>query len=204
MYKSSFLIVIGLAVLISCNNHKSEPSEKNIETAQNNVKEPEQPSVSKKFNWDNVPVTEASIGAFPYFSAPESYRYEGEKTRDFEEKYFFFNDSLVQQASGKYYHTKVYPAGNTSFSETFIVNSYKKAIEKAGGLEIYSGPIPFKATDLIVKQDPPYKKDLYDYQSTKYKQFVIKTPAAHIWIELNYSNNANLVDFTVLTEEGLK
>lgn len=164
-------------------------------------KQDDRPTV---FNSDDIPESTADLGEFPYFAAPKSYKFTEEKTKDFEEKYFFYNKNDVTAIAGRYFHTRIFAEPDVDFSETYVLRNYQQAIEKAGGVEVYSGYVPFKATNLITSEQPTFAKDLYDYQSTQYKQYIIKTPEGNIWVELNYGNNANLVDLTVVAEEAFE
>ena len=163
-------------------------------------KQDDRPTV---FNTDGIPESTADLGEFPYFSAPKSYKFTEEKNKDYEEKYFFYNKNDVTAIAGRYFHTQIFAEPDVDFSETYVLRNYQQAIEKAGGVEVYSGYVPFKATNLITTEQPSFAKDMYDYQSTQYKQYIIKTPEGNIWVELNYGNNANLVDLTVVAEEAL-
>jgi len=163
-----------------------------------------QQNASGHFDISKISITTQNIGAFPYFSAPEGYKYIDEKTKKYEQKYFFYNDSLVAKIAGQYYHTQIASAESGSFEDTYIVNNYKQAIEKLGGVEIYSGGIPDKARDLIDKEKPSYVNDMYDPKPYQYKQFVIRTADQNIWVELCHRLNATLIDLTVIKEETLK
>ena len=221
MKKSNILSVSAATLLLfaaACNNGKTpdqnagEQTETPTEAATQSPQEStsteadttaqdDQPTV---FNTDAIPESTAELGEFPYFSAPKSYKFTDEKTRDFEEKYFFYNKNDVTAIAGQYFHTRIFAEPDVDFSETYVLRNYQQAIEKAGGVEVYSGYVPFKGTNLITREQPTFAKDMYDYQSTKYKHYIIKTAEGNIWVELNYGNNANLVDLTVVVEETLE
>lgn len=204
--KNHFLLVcLSIScLLMACNGNNSNNDNNVSEQSTEITDQPKESEDSPaQFDLEKIPVV-ANVGEFPYFSAPNSYKYSSEKNKEYEEKYFFYDNGLVKVVGGKYFHTQIHPEDNVEFSETFVLNNYKKAIKKAGGVELYSGPIPFKATDLITEKKPAYTRDLYDYQSTQYKQFVIRTPNENIWIELNYGGNVNFIDLTVVKEEKLK
>lgn len=151
------------------------------------------------FNLDQVPVSTSEVGEFPYLTAPSGYRYADGKEKTLEEKYFFYNDSLVRKVSGQYYYTAVFK-DVVDFEDTYLISEYKKAIEKLGGVEFYSGGLPASASELLDKDQPAYISDMYDPHPYKYKQFLIRTPKENIWIELCHGLNANQVDLTVLRE----
>lgn len=195
--------ILSIAVLIGLNscNQSNKPQNQNaaqVDTLQ--VKSDSPNPIVSGFNLEQIPITTQDVGEFPYLSAPAGYRQAGEKQKSLEEKYFFYNDSLVRKVSGQYYYTAVFQEGDV-FEDTYVVNAYKKAIEKLGGVEFYTGGLPASASDLIEKTNPAYVSDMYDPQPYKYKQFLIRTPKAHIWIELCHGLNANQIDLTVLREE---
>lgn len=192
-----FLYVLSVVFCVAFNQGTSYSKEQGA--ASNNEN-----GANGAFDINKIPVAATFNGDFPYLSAPESYQYSSKKTKEFEEKYFFYNDSLVHKVEGKYYHARIFPKENVEFSNTYIVNNYKKAIEKAGGVEIYSGWLPNKAGALISKEQPSYTEDIYDIYPYKYKQFIIRTPKENIWIELIHGLNANMVDFTVVSEKVLE
>jgi hypothetical protein len=196
----SYLLVVTLLGLYSCNqdNHKTS-TESNSDTLQ--VKSASK--ASTEFNLDQVPVSNKGLGKFPYLNAPEGYKYSGDKNKKLEEKYYFYNDSLVRKVSGTYYHTDIFPSGSV-FEDTFIVNEYTKEIEALGGVEIYSGGLPGAAGKLIEQEKPAYVTDMYDPMPYKYKQFLIRTNTDNIWIELCHGLNSNQIDLTVMQEKSKK
>ena len=191
-----------LAVLIgfsSCNQKSDRQSQEGkADTLQ--VPEVVESVASVEFNLDQIPLTTQEVGEFPYLSAPSGYRHSGDKQKTLEEKYFFYNDSLVRKVNGQYYYTTVFQQGEV-FEDTYVVNEYEKAIEKLGGVEFYSGGLPALADKLIDKENPAYVSDMYDPRPYKYKQFLIRTSKENIWIELCHGLNANQVDLTVVKEE---
>lgn len=146
-------------------------------------------------------VSENDLGEFPYFKAPESYKFAATKTKQFEEKYFFDDAKNANIIEGKYFHATIFAQEGVEFNETFVVNFYKNLISKFGGKLVYSGGLPNKAYTMIEKENPAYVKDLYDAVPYNYKQFFIRTKEANIWIELIHGLNAYQIDFTVMREE---
>lgn len=154
------------------------------------------------FNLDEVAISSQELGKFPYLSSPKGYQQADGKEKQMEEKYFFYNDSLVRKVSGQYYHSTVFNKESKVFEDTYLVNAYKTEIEKLGGVEFYSGGLPASASKLIDKEKPAYVADMYDPTPYKYKQYLIRKPKENIWIELCYGLNANQIDLTVIREEA--
>ncbi|VTR48224.1 hypothetical protein [Sphingobacterium thalpophilum] len=193
---SFFAVFISLG---SCKQKSKQQSEKSNNTDTSQVSGVTDSLVSVDFNMDRIPVSAQDIGIFPYLSTPSGYRYADEKQKTLEEKYFFYNDSLVRKVSGQYFHATIFSQGD-AFEDTYLVGEYKKAIANLGGIEIYSGGLPSRADELIKKENPAYVSDMYDPRPYKYKQFLIRTPKENIWIELCHGLNADQVDLTVVKE----
>lgn len=194
-----FALLLGLG---SCNPRgNNETTDRGNEAADTLHYKPSVSATSSpEFNLKQVPVSTKLAGDFPYLSAPEGYKYSEETNKKLEEKYFFYSDSLVRKVSGQYFHTAVFSSGD-GFDDTFVVREFKNAVEKLGGVEIYSGGLPTAANQLIEKENPVYVSDMYDPRPYKYKQFLIRTPKENIWIELCHGLNANQIDLTVVKEE---
>lgn len=199
--KTYFIPFAALLVSISACNQNTNRQEQNAGDADTlQTKSDSGIEAAADFNLDQVSVSTSELGEFPYLSAPLGYRHAGEKTKFLEEKYFFYNDSLIRKVSGQYYYTSVFKEGDV-FEDTYLVSEYKKVIENLGGVEFYSGGLPASASELLDKEQPAYVSDMYDPRPYKYKQFLIRTPESNIWIELCHGLNANQVDLTVVKEE---
>ncbi len=197
--KRLFLIALVITSIASC-----KAKDKQEETTTNPIEQTESKSPQENvFDINQLPISRENVGEFPYLSAPESYQYTGSKTKEYEEKLFFYNDSMVYKVGGKYYHARIHAKENVEFAATYVVNNYKKAVEKLGGIEIYSGPLT-KTSNKVLEEDLPYLKDLYDPFAYNYKQFLIRTAKENIWIELIHGLNADMIDFTVVKEEVMK
>lgn len=197
---NKLLFILFTVIAVSCsqksNNNSTgsqtepTPSSKQVASAK---------ATSTSFDIAAVSISNADIGAFPYLSAPQGYEYSGtEQNKKYEEKYFFYNDSLVMTIGGKYYHTMIVAKKGEEFSETYVVKNYEQAIKKIGGVEVYSGRIVDKASDLLKSKEVAYAKDMYDPYPYSYKQFVVKTANGNVWIELCHGLNMNGIDFTVM------
>ncbi|MEZ0450894.1 hypothetical protein ACR78Z_13195 [Sphingobacterium thalpophilum] len=199
--KTYFIPFVALLVSASsCNQTTDRQAHKTGDVDTLQLKSDAKLKTAFGFNLDQIPVSTSEVGEFPYLSAPLGYRHAGEKTKFLEEKYFFYNDSLIRKVSGQYYYTSVFKEGDV-FEDTYLVSEYKKVIENLGGVEFYSGGLPASASELLDKEQPAYVSDMYDPRPYKYKQFLIRTPESNIWIELCHGLNANQVDLTVVKEE---
>lgn len=197
------ILLIGMAILSIAACREKSNEQKETTTNHPEDQSETQPPQAKTFDINTLPVSNENMGTFPYLSAPESYQYTKEKTKEYEEKLFFYDDSSVLKVGGKYYHAQILAKEGVEFGDTYVVNNYKNAIEKLGGVEIYSGPLN-KTYNRVTGEDLPYLKDLYDPLAYKYKQYIIPTPTENIWIELIHGLNTPMIDFTVMREEAMK
>jgi hypothetical protein len=161
--------------------------------------------VEMSFTQSNIAVkdslSEKELGEFPYFKIHDSHKAANAKTKKYEEKYFFCVSATVNSIEGKYYHATVYAKEGEAYNEALVINHLRKQITPFKAVSVYSGSIPNKASKLIYEEKPPYIKDLYDAIPYQYKQYLIKTKEANIWIEIIYGLNAQQMDFTVMREE---
>ena len=193
------LIVLSITSCGQRSNRGTATPEQNTEIS-DNTNNRNANELSPVFDINSILVSSEDIGSFPYLSAPDGYEYSREHNRKYEEKFFFYNDSLMMTVGGKYYHAMIVPKNGEEFSGTYIVKNYELAIEKIGGIQIYSGSIVKKASELLRESDVPYAKDMYNPYPYNYKQFIVKTPEGNVWFELCYGLNMNGVDFTVIHE----
>lgn len=199
MYNCLIIIVLLLGFISCTQSNSTEAASNSMDAATLQTQSDGSTRSSAALDLDKIPVSKTDLGSFPYLTAPTGYQYADDIKKQVEEKYFFYNDSLIRKVSGTYFHTTVRANGD-GFEDTFVVSEYKKTIEKLGGVEIYSGGLPSKASDLIDKEHPAYVADMYDPRPYRYKQFLIRTADANIWIELCHGLNAPQIDLTVVKE----
>ena len=200
--KSITFIFISF-IILSCNsctqNSKKKSIDESTDTMQSTAESTQPGAVG--FDINSIPISTAEIGEYPYLAAPKGYQYANEINREYEEKYFFYNDSLMMMVGGQYYHAMILPIKGGEFTETSIVKNYEQAISKLDGVMVYTGKIISTASDLLRENSMPYAKDMYDPYPYNYKQFLIRTSEGDIWFELCYGLNIEGIDFTVVYDK---
>jgi hypothetical protein len=159
--KTYFITIVAVVIGLSSCNQKNISNDAGINGNAYTLHVKADFDGHSDFNLDQVRVSQQEVGDFPYLSVPSGYRHGDNKEKSLEEKYFFYNDSLVRKVRGEYFYTAVFQQGDV-FEDTYVVNEYKKAIEKSGDVEFYSGGLPASASELIDKEKPAYGSEMYD------------------------------------------
>ncbi len=110
------------------------------------------------FDLASLPISNASMGDFPYFSAPRDTHYinRGGVTLDFDTAYVAIDGRLVT-VEGPWFGAYIHPVRGTRWSEAFVRKSYDDIIRSLGGVRVFHGSIP-KAEIDRVRQEPGFGK----------------------------------------------
>lgn len=188
------LVVLAVAgLLVSCGSQKSEA---NAATAKNAP--PSAAEAASGFDPLSVPVSTHELGDFPFVTAPQGYAAPSPKSVDLEEKYIYAGGA-VRTVAGRYFHTKVHVDGGV-WNETRLLRDLEAQITELGGVRIFDGPLPEVAATRIREDQPNFVKDLYDPWPYRFRQYLIRTAAERVWIEIGYGYNAEMIDLTVVQE----
>lgn len=153
---------------------------------------------------DNIEISMADIGKFPYLAPPEGYVYDRfARSRNFAEKYHFYKDSSMVTIGGKYFRALVLKSDDKKYrKETFrdsvIVAYYENAIKQMGGVEVYADDKPLKILDMI--DDDMANQPV----AGTYRQFIIRTPSGNVWFNLEYNyDSVQQVVYSALFEGSI-
>ncbi|SJZ96841.1 OmpA family protein [Novilysobacter spongiicola] len=141
------------------------------------------------FTIESVPISEVSLGEFPYFSIPEGHREDPLNTvrLDFAQVAFWTGDRY-ETIEGRVYATGIRRERDSGkqFSSLQVARDLEQAIKSAGGVEIFQGEEPkqereAKAIQSLMRQ--------YDLESKCWAHdpaqvFVIRREDREIWIRV--------------------
>ncbi|WP_240643153.1 OmpA family protein [Sinomicrobium pectinilyticum] len=153
--KKLFICVMALFFLWSCGNKENkktadkpvENTEPAVTEVPNTTNEEETTSGteenSNKFDIAKIPVSDADLGDFPFFSFPEGLK---ATNRPIQRKYdvlYFPVDGIMTPLEGKVWKTYVSAeSGNyDDWSLAYFFKSYDDAITSVGGVKIFDGKI---------------------------------------------------------------
>ncbi|MGS2763051.1 OmpA family protein [Sinomicrobium sp. M5D2P9] len=157
------------------------------------------------FDINNIPVSDADLGDFPFFSLPE-----GLKTtnRPIQRKYdvlYFPIDSIMTPLEGKVWKTYISAEGGyDEWSLPYFFKSYDDAIISVGGVKIFDGEISYEEYERY-HDDAQYlgEDGSIGYVGQKIRVYVIRrADGGDIYIQMtgdSISGNLN-----ILQKEGLK
>jgi len=145
------------------------------------------------FDINTIPVTSQDIGVFPFFSAPEGYKFNNPETKDYDKQYFAVNGKLVP-IEGKSLNTDLDVDQQTNkgkFNAQLVEKSYGKLIVDMGGVKVNAIPVPSSELDRVGRSELLADGHGYslDYNGQNIHTYVIRKPDEIVWIQFNLLNN---------------
>lgn len=143
------------------------------------------------FDIASLPVSTATLGAFPYLGLPQGYRAGMPTTRKFERVPYWTGDR-VEWVEGQVHAAMITPLQEQPYSPLELAQNIEALVTQLGGSKIFSGQIPSDATSVI--GNSPAAVNLVDGIGDIYNNpsdtFVIHRADRDIWIHLASSGNA--------------
>lgn len=193
-----FILPAAALLLVACGGESAEPAEAASAVATNIAAET--PAISAPFDAASVPLSEAELPAFPYIDAPEGFHLTGAKTLELERKYVFPHGA-TEAVEGRYHHGRVMVSDSgAEWNKTLLLSRLDARVRALGGVRLFDGAMPQSARALLGTESPRFAQDLYDPAPYRFRQYVVRTAKALIWIEVGYGYNAPMVDLTVLEQ----
>ncbi|MGQ4660767.1 OmpA family protein [Lysobacter sp. F6437] len=146
-------------------------------------------TVSDRFEIDSVPVSDASLGAFPYFALPPELESGEEQTFKFDHFPFWVGDRMVW-VEGRIYSAGFTGTDDQDFSPLAVRRNIESMIEAAGGRKIAEGRIPPAMTEQYEEDDVAIryvdgKGDVYNEPASTY---LVRRADRDIWVHLSTNN----------------
>jgi OmpA-OmpF porin, OOP family len=193
---SVFFLILISCIISSCGKPENEApvvqSSEVIDATQSTVKEeaiqPNAPVLAKTaFDLNSIPVSSAEIGEFPFFQAPEGYRYSPSEKRPFDREYFAINGTLTP-VEGVSFKAVIDAVSEESgaFSSLQVSAGYKQAILAAGGVKLPTKIVTIEevnriGTDELFQRN--YGSTLDLNRLDQLETYVIKKPTFEVWIQ---------------------
>lgn len=149
MKKTAFLLLIVItSCLTSCKNNEKKDTQTTIENSsgtmqpQDNEKMTKQKS-STDFDISSIPVSDAELGDFPFFSLPTGLKEQNKPVKRSFDKLYFPINGVMTPIEGKVYKINVETekTNEEDWSLPYFEKSYDDAITAVGGVKIFDGEI---------------------------------------------------------------
>lgn len=203
--KRTVLLFGILAVLGAC-KQTAEQSENvvdsetiHVDSTENNAQEN---NIVTDFNIENIPVSTADIGDFPFFTLPEGLK---SMNKPFEQKFdvcFFPVNGVMTPFEGRLYKIFVTNEKGEEYSKRYFEKSMEDYLTSVGAVKVFDGEITKEEYDRYHKQDPN-KGDDGDigYAGENIKFYVIRTPnKGNVYVQFSSNNSSGKLN--VLQEEA--
>jgi OmpA-OmpF porin, OOP family len=151
------------------------------------------PGSEKKnsFNLANVAVSTAQLGEFPYFKAPEGYKFFGEEQTKFDRQHFVIDGKLTPIA-GETFTAGLQAKDGTgaSYIPRELVSAYDELVKKVGGTKLENPVLETSEQQRIVDKGVFKNTGLFSIDANNLDTihtYVIRTAADEIWIQMSVS-----------------
>ena len=162
---------------------------KPVEPESKPAAEPAAAAAPAAFNIESVPVSTATLGAFPYFSLPEGVSTEEQKGTvfDFDRRYVQAGDELIAVEGKVHQRTFRLAQKDKNFSELEVHRNYENIIKQAGGAKTHAKPMTNAMVEKVGGNDQvrkyyhgPGPGSYYEHNT-----YLIRQPAREIWVQVS-------------------
>lgn len=201
MKKITFLLIVATMVT-SCTKTTKTETTIVVKDTINQEKNDEASKVDAAFSIENLPVSAADIGDFPFFTLPKGLTNQNKPLqKNFDVCYFPVN-GIMTPFEGKLYKINVVADKNETFSQRYFEKSMEDYLTSIGAVKVFDGEIAKEEYDRYNKQDPN-KGDEGDigYTGQNIKFYALRTKdKGTIYVQFS-SNNAS-GKLNILQEEA--
>lgn len=186
------IIMLSAALLSGCQQNTEGASSDNeassIDTGSQSVATDEAHDVGKTPGFDiiSVPVSDAPLGDFPYFSLPDGYTSERRDsfTKDFARFPFWVQGAPVW-VEGKFFGASFVPVKGKEMSEFEVKKNFESVITQLGGVKLSEEKIPYDTVkgwgEEITMGFLAGLGDVYNVPATT---FVLRRDGGNVWVHL--------------------
>lgn len=154
-------------------------------------------SVPADFSIDNVPVSNAPLGKFPYFGLPDGYMARNTKQHLAFGHFLFWTGKTLKNVEGEVSMSEIVNKKEGNFSPYELSRNLEKLFQQAGAVRIVQSKIPKDQMDAI-PQDTKSEllTGLGDPWNDPVETWVIRRPNDAIWI--HFTTNTSQAALTVV------
>ena len=140
------------------------------------------PAEPQGFDIASVPVSEAALGDFPYFTLPTGYRHPNRPipVRDFDRVAVWTGDRL-EWVEGRVFESLVHAERGKGWSRLEVVRNIDHQIAQAGGVKVTESEPPKDIIDAW-DEEQAYSQGRGDIYNDKVATWLVRRPDRNIWL----------------------
>ena len=140
------------------------------------------PAEPQGFEIASVPVSEAALGDFPYFTLPTGYRHPNRPipVRDFDRVAVWTGDRL-EWVEGRVFESLVHAERGKGWSRLEVVRNIDHQIAQAGGVKVTDSKPPKEIIDTW-DEEQAYSQGRGDIYNDKVATWLVRRPDRNIWL----------------------
>lgn len=148
-------------------------------------------AASSDFSIDRVPVSNASLGSFPYFSLPDGYQpLNKPETRDFGH-FPFWTGKAFHDVEGKIFMSSIGPGDGKTFSGYELKKNIAAELAQAGAVLVTDGKVPSDLSHALPQDVAVGMVDgLGDIYNNPVETWVIRRPDRQIWVHFTTDDSS--------------
>src|SRR5690606_25977856 len=201
MKKITFLLIVATMVT-SCTKTTKTETTIVVKDTINQEKNDEASKADAAFSIENLPVSAADIGDFPFFTLPKGLTNQNKPLqKNFDVCYFPVN-GIMTPFEGKLYKINVVADKNETFSQRYFEKSMEDYLTSIGAVKVFDGEITKEEYDRYNKQEPN-KGDEGDigYTGQNIKFYALRTKdKGTIYVQVSSNNDSGKLN--ILQEEA--
>ncbi|WP_010251341.1 OmpA family protein [Myroides injenensis] len=202
--KKTTVLLASTLIVMACNQKNKETDITNPPIEQSSTKIEKSADESTSFKMEDVPYSEAEIGAFPFFTLPKGLQEMNKPLQKNFDVCYFPIDGIMTPVEGKLYKVNVTAEAGEEFSQRYFEKSLEEYLISIGAVKVYDGEITEEEYNRYNKQDPNKGADGdIGYVDEVIKMYVIRTRnQGNIYIQYTANNAGGKLN--ILQEEALQ
>ncbi|MCD9573679.1 OmpA family protein [Flavobacterium soyae] len=207
--KTLTLCVVIASIAFACNSNKKQNEEApdSIDSSQvsTTAQEPQTAVSAKKFDINSIPVSNKSLGTFPYFNLPENYQGTPKNnTTDYDVAYFWVKDHF-EKPEGKIFYARITAKEGKSYSDLEVAKNLDELIKSVDGVKVSEMKTPSDSSAAIPENNRIKYINGYGFIANAITTtYLIRRPDRNIWVQLTPGDDAVSAGWMILETKPFK
>lgn len=201
-------LLLITCMIVACNSNKKQNDV--TDTTDSLVTPPATettsgPSSAKKFDINSIPISDKSLGAFPYFNLPDNYEDTSKNTiADYDVAYFWVKDHF-EKPEGKIFYSRIKAKEGKSYSDLEVARNLDELIKSVDGVKISEMKVPADSSHTIPDNNRVKYMNGYGFMANAITTtYLIRRADRNIWIQLTPYDDAVSAGWMVLETKPFK